>query len=185
MGNIFSEREGGDGGGGLGEEREEEEELGLEEVERAIRKLKKRKAAREDGIQNKAWLWGGGKAIGEICRRVWDGEGFPERWKDGVIVPIAKKRGAERVEDHRGVTLMPTAYKIYAMVLAERLRGEVIDNIYTLNYVVERKLAKGKRMATFVNLRTVFDSVDKGSFGKEFRGEGSKCQIKEEDYGNI
>jgi len=41
-------------------------------------------------------------------------------------VPIAKKRGAERVEEHRGgVTLMPTAYKIYAMVLAERLRREM------------------------------------------------------------
>lgn len=44
---------------GLGEEREGEEELGLVEVERAIRKLKKGKAAGEDGIQNKAWLWGG------------------------------------------------------------------------------------------------------------------------------
>lgn len=145
------------------------------------------------------------RAIGEICRRVWGGGGFPERWKDRVIVPIAKKRGAERVEDHRGVTLMPTAYKIYAMVLAERLRGEmeekgmllerqagfrkgrgVIDNIYTLNYVVERKLAKGKRIvATFVDLRTAFDSVDRGVLGRSLEERGGKCQIKEEDYGNI
>lgn len=100
---------------------------------------------------------------------------------------------------------MPTAYKIYAMVLAERLRGEmeekgmlpegqtgfrkgrgVIDNIYTLNYVVERELAKGKRIvATFVDLRAAFDSVDRGGFGKKFRGERGKCQIKEEDNGNI
>lgn len=27
-------------------------------------------------------------------------------------MPIAKKRGARKVEDHRGVTLMPSAYKI-------------------------------------------------------------------------
>lgn len=101
--------------------------MGLEEVKRAIRKLKKGKAAGEDGIQNEAWLWGGQgvkRAIREICRRVW-GREVPERWKDGVIVLIAKKRRAERVEDYRGVTLMPTAYKIYAMVLTERLRGEM------------------------------------------------------------
>lgn len=53
------ERKGGEGGRGLGEEREGEEELGLEEVERAIKKLKKGKAVGEDGIQNEAWLWGG------------------------------------------------------------------------------------------------------------------------------
>jgi len=79
-----------------GEEREGEEEMAIQEVERAIRKLKKGKAAREDGIQNEAGLWGGQgvrKAIGEIFRRVWGGGGFPERWKEGIIVPIAKKRG--------------------------------------------------------------------------------------------
>lgn len=90
-------------------------------MERAIRKLKKGKAAGEDGIQNEAWwLWGEQgvkRTIGEICRRMSGREGFPERWKDEVIVLIAKKRRAERVEDYRGVTLMPTAYKIYAMVL--------------------------------------------------------------------
>jgi len=48
-----SERKGGRGGGGLGE-REGEEEMVFEEVERAIGKLKKGKAAGEDGILNEA-----------------------------------------------------------------------------------------------------------------------------------
>lgn len=42
-------------------------------------------------------------------------EGFGKR--GSVIMP--KKRGAEKVEEHRGVTLMPTAYKVYAMMLTE------------------------------------------------------------------
>lgn len=42
-----------------------------------------------------------------------------------------------------------------------------MDNIHTLNYVVERKLAKGKRIvATFVDLRAAFDSVDRGVLGR-------------------
>jgi len=138
------------------------------------------------------------KAIGKICRRVWGGGGFPERWKEGIIVPIAKKRGAESVEEHRGVTLMPTAYKIYAMVLAERLKREmeekgmlperqagfrkgrgVIDNIYTLNYVVERELARGNRIvATFVDLRTAFDSVDRWVLGRSLEERGVSARLR-------
>lgn len=41
------------------------------------------------------------------------------------MIPVAKKREAERVDEYRGVTLMLTPYKIYAMVLAERLRAEI------------------------------------------------------------
>lgn len=102
------------------------------------------------------------RTIGEICRRVWKGEGFPERWKEGIIVPIVKKRGARKVREHRRIMLMPSAYKIYAMVLAEKLRKEIeegriipegqtrfrkgrkiVDNIYTLNYVEREGDRKG------------------------------------------
>lgn len=75
---------------------------------------------------------------------------------------------------------MLTTYKVYAMVLAKILRREVeekgmlsedqarfrkkrgrgvIDNIYTLNYVVEREIAKeNKIVATFGDLKAAFDS---------------------------
>lgn len=99
------------------------------------------------------------RTIGRIYSRVWSGEGFPEKWRKGVIVSIVKKRRVKRVDEHRGTALMPTAYKVYAAMLAERLRREikekgilpkgqvrfgkgreVIDNIYILNYVVKREI---------------------------------------------
>lgn len=62
-----------------------------------------------------------------------------------------------RMEEYRGVTVMKTSYKIYVATLAERLREEVegkgmippnqtgfrkgietIDNIYVLNYMINR-----------------------------------------------
>lgn len=38
---------------------------------------------------------------------------------------IHYKRGEDKVKDYRGVTLMLSVYKIYTMVLAERLREEM------------------------------------------------------------
>jgi len=77
---------------------------------------------------------------------------------------------------------MPTLYKVYAMILGMRLEREVeeggmipqnqtglrrgmgtIDNIYVLNYLVNRQIHKnrGKLIAFFVDLRAAFDSVDR------------------------
>ena len=41
---------------------------------------------------------------------------------EGVNVLIAKKKGAKETGEHRGITLLPTAYKIYASVVANRLK---------------------------------------------------------------
>ena len=94
-------------------------------------------------------------------RRVWKGEGWPQGWKEGLIAPITKKGEGTRVEDYRGVTLMPSPYKIYTTVLANRLEEEVegkgmipsnqtgfrkgsgtIDNVYVLKYIVNRQVRK-------------------------------------------
>jgi len=95
-----------------------------------------------------------------------------------VVEPIAKKRGAKKVEEHRGVTLMPTAYKVYGVSRkAEKSdkgerhviggadgvqEGKGVMDIYTLNYVVEKEIARGNKVvATFVDLKAAFDSVDR------------------------
>lgn len=64
------------------------------------------------------WVW-------EVCNRIWRGEGWPRGWNEGLIVPVLKKGEGRVVEEYRGITLMPTMYKIYATILAERLREEV------------------------------------------------------------
>lgn len=104
-----------------------------------------------------------------MCNKVWKGERWPEEWKEGVMVPIVKKREGIRVEEYRGITLMSTLYKIYAMLLAERLREdverkkivpqnqtgfrrvmEIIDYTYVLNYLVNRQIAKERRCWDFL-----------------------------------
>jgi len=99
------------------------------------------------------------------------------------LVSIVKKEQCTIVKEYRGITVMSTLYKIYSFALAERLREEVegrgmlppsqtrfrkgidtIDNIFILNYLINRQIRKkgGKLIAVFVDLRTAFDSVDRG-----------------------
>lgn len=49
-----------------------------------------------------------------------------------------------------------------------------IDNIYVLNYLVNRQLEKkkGKMMALFIDVKAAFDSVDRGVLCKAMRERG-------------
>lgn len=103
--------------GGIGRRVEDgEEELRRSEVKKVLEKLKKGKAVGTDGVPNEVWKRGGGNIeewIWDFCNRVWRGERWPEQWKDGIIVPLVKKGTGVKVEDYRGITLMPTLYKVY------------------------------------------------------------------------
>lgn len=41
------------------------------------------------------------------------------------MVPIVKKREGIRVQEYRGITLMSTLYKIYAVLMTECLKEDV------------------------------------------------------------
>ncbi|XP_071572942.1 uncharacterized protein [Temnothorax nylanderi] len=177
-------------------EGEEEGEISLGEMKRVMRKLKDGKAMGRDGIPSEVWKRGGKELeiwAWRFINRIWKGGGWPENWKEGIIAPIVKKGEGKRVEEYRGVTIMSSLYKVYTAILAERLREELegkgivpqnqtgfrrgmgtIDNIYVLNYLVNRKLEKkgGKLIACFVDLRAAFDSVDRGVLIKAMRERG-------------
>ncbi|XP_076684076.1 uncharacterized protein LOC143377049 [Andrena cerasifolii] len=155
-----------------------------------------------DGIPNEAWKFGGEKgaeAAWEICRRVWEGEGWPQGWKEGLIAPLVKKGRGTGVQDYRGVTLMPTLYKVYAAVLGERLEQEVegkgmipenqagfrrgrgtVDQIYVLNHMIgkQTRRGKGKLAALFVDLKAAFDTVDRSKLWEAMEKRGEFCTSK-------
>ncbi|XP_043603168.1 uncharacterized protein LOC122576640 [Bombus pyrosoma] len=108
------------------EERENNTEK--EEVIYQLRNLKEKKAMGEDGLENEVWKYAPkevGKALWELLRKIWNGKGIPEDWKKGVICPTYKKGHKRVAKSYRGVTLMDTAYKIYAGILDEWLKPEI------------------------------------------------------------
>lgn len=77
------------------------------------------------------------------------------------MIPTVKGEKGVKIEEYREVTLTQTAYKVYAAVLAERLREKVkskalllpsqtgfrrrmetINNIYVLNHLIHKKVAE-------------------------------------------
>ncbi|XP_025160987.1 uncharacterized protein LOC112589978 [Harpegnathos saltator] len=134
-----------------------------------------------DEIPNEVWKYGGeevGRWAGDICRRVWRGKEWPEEWKEGIVVPIIKKGKGETVKEYRGVTLMPSLYKVYAKVLAERLKEELegkrlltgnqagfregmgtIDQIYALNYLINRQTLCCMSCLTIIEIFHLITSI--------------------------
>lgn len=108
---------------------DDEEDLTNEEIERQLKKLRSKKVARPDGIRNEAWKFCRGQVrerLREVIKEVWRDKGWPESWKEGVISPLHKKGDKQFPANYRGITLLSTAYKIYAAVLAERLMREAV-----------------------------------------------------------
>lgn len=109
------------------------------------------------------------------------------------MVPILKRGRRVKVKEYRWVTITQyKAYKVYAAVLAERLREEMksrvllspskagfrkgmstIDHIHVLNYLINKKVAeeKGKMIISFLDMKAVFDSVDRETLTESIERE--------------
>lgn len=56
--------------------------------------------------------------------------------------------------------------------------------MYVLNYLVKRGMARGRKIVTtFVNLRTVFDSIDRGILGRSLVERGVSEELRERIMG--
>jgi hypothetical protein len=172
------------------------EEITREELEQQLRKLKRKKAPGMDGIQNESWIYGTEREVDrllEIMNGVWKGEGFPQEWKEGIICPIYKKGEKDTASNYRGITLLNTAYKVYAMIVEERLMKEMnergvlpdgqagfrkgrgtMDNVYILNHIIGNEIKKrgSKIYAFFVDLKAAFDNVERDLLWEYLRKKG-------------
>jgi hypothetical protein len=90
------------------------------EVELAIEKLKSHKSPGIDQIPAEL-IKAGGKtircAIHKLIIATWSKEELPEEWKESVIVPIHKKGDKTDCNNYRGISFVPTTYKILSIIL--------------------------------------------------------------------
>ena len=99
-------------------------QISREELERIIKKMKKGKAAGEDGIPVELIQAAGCVAVEwllEIFNEAYKTERIPREWQEGLVCPIFKKGDKTVCENHRGVTLLAHAGKIYTGIIEQKL----------------------------------------------------------------
>jgi len=89
-----------------------------------IEKLKSHKLPRIDQIPAELVKAGGTKTRCEIHKliiSIWNKEELPEEWKVSIILPIYKKGDKTQCSNYRGISLLPTTYKILLNILLSKL----------------------------------------------------------------
>jgi len=94
------------------------------EIKLAIDKLKSHKSPSIDQISAELIKVGGRTICLEIHKlitSIWKKEKLPEEWKESIIIPIHKKGDKRDCNNYRGISLLPTTYKILSNILLSRL----------------------------------------------------------------
>ncbi len=104
---------------------------------------------------------------------------MPVDWTKAIIIPVYKGKGTRReCGSYRGISLLSISGKVYGKVIIERVQrltekkiseeqggfrkgSGCVDQIFSFRMVVEKILAKGKKLyAAFMDLEKAYDRVD-------------------------
>ena len=128
------------------------------EVELAIEKPKSHKSPGIDQMPAEL-ITAGGKTIRcefhKLIISIWNKAELLEEWKESIVVPIYKKGDKIYCSNFRGISLLPTTYKILSNILLSRLTPyaeEIIgdhqcgfrrsrlttDHIYCIRQILEK-----------------------------------------------
>ena len=113
----------------IGEE-DEENLITMEEFEKAISRMKNGKSPGDDGLPVEVLKAGGATVANKLLKifnAAYKAEMVPLDWQKGVISPILKKGDKTVCYNHRGITWLSHAGKIYNRILQRRLRDCVED----------------------------------------------------------
>ena len=157
----------------------------LEEVRKGLGQLRDGKAPGVCGVYAEMLKAGGETALlwlhTLICS-IWSSGDVPLDWKRGIIVPIWKGKGDTReCGNYRGVTLLSVPGKVFARVLLNRVRDQLlahqrpeqsgftpkrstVDRILALRVLTERFQEFDRGLfAAYIDFKKAFDSVDRAT----------------------
>ena len=151
-----------------------DKEIEESEIVRCIKKLKNNKTGGSDGIVSELLKYGGVgmvKMLGKLYAHIWKEECVPMKWREGLIVSLFKKGNKEDPGNYRGITLLSVVGKLFCKILNDRLvqyldksskihEGQAgfragrccINNIFTLNELIQGSLKEGKKTFSFISI---------------------------------
>jgi hypothetical protein len=176
-------------------------DITLVEVQQAIKKLKRHKAASIDGIKPKFLLDAAVAlqqplliAFNKILR-----EGYCESLSVGIIHALYKGGDCTQFDNYRGITVGPVLAKVFAMILEScisqwvetndlRAKGQAgfrkdsrtTDNLFVLCTLTEQARFQKKKLYTcFVDFKKAFDTVPRDLLWQVLEGLGISGWILE------
>jgi sorting nexin-29 len=54
---------------------------------------------------------------------------MPQEWETGMVINIYKKGTESKCENYRGITLLLTAYKLFAIIIRDKLNEHLEDEM--------------------------------------------------------
>lgn len=172
----------------------------IEEILTAVKGLQTGKAMGNDFIMNEYLIAGIDILSGHICdmfNAILDSGYFPEKWTEGVIIPLHKKGDANNVNNYRGITLVSCLSKLFTSVLNKRIvnfcetnnvisdaqfgfrKGRsTVDALFTLTNIVQNYLFNNKRLyCVYVDLCKCFDTIYRNALWMKLYKAGIQGKI--------
>ena len=121
----------------------------IEEVERVLKRCKKKRSPGPDGVTVEHILYGGELLktwILQVFNAIVTLEAVPACFKSAIITPIYKGNGKDPLDpnSYRGISLSPVLSKLLELVFLERLRP--IFDEYGTPHLISNSLSAGNVM---------------------------------------
>nr|VZI33164.1 unnamed protein product [Spirometra erinaceieuropaei] len=161
----------------------------LQETIRAVQQLSSGKAPGSDAIPAEVYKHGGPLLMDHLTalfQEMWRQGEIPQDFKDATIVHLYKRKGNRQVcDNHRGISLLNIAGKIFARILLNRLNNHLeqgllpesqcgfrrhrgtTDMIFAARQLQEKcQEMRTHLYSTFVDLTKAFDTVNREGLWK-------------------
>ena len=111
--------------------------ISMEELKLAIKQLKVGKRGGKDQSPNELFKGLQGKGLDALLgffRGCLNTQTSPAQWREAQVVAIFKKGAADDPGNYRPISPLQTCYKLYAMIIANRLSDGLDEHIRELKY---------------------------------------------------
>ena len=158
--------------------------ISIEEIDKAIKKLKNKKAVGLDGIRNEMIKTSSGfikYPLEKLFNLILQSGIFPTSWSNGIITALHKSGNKDDPSNYRGICISSCLGKVFCSILNTRLlnflnnhkilhRSQIgflpghraLDHIFSLRTLIDQHVTnspRGKLYTCFVDFKKAFDSI--------------------------